>query len=284
MVEPPPVVEHVAEKALFERNDLADRVLQIGGAVHSSAALATSIAGQRERHLVQEAFRMVVILYFDTVVGVISSAGRNAQSVGSSPVIVGETGEPAGGAIQDLPAKSEPAIESGVRLPAVDDPRLDLQLCGGKYLNTQAGEKPRSVRRNIRRLIGPVIKVVKAEEAYVREEDTGIDVDPMQRIKVISTVGLVDIPVSIGQIPLPAGCAGVIARRCGCVQTYLAEPACANMAVMKVSTHTQMGKANFIRTKYFAGTANRIVDRVVEVVMVGNVGADFRRKEFRIKG
>src|SRR6266849_9901984 len=157
---------------------------------------------------------MVVILHFNAVVGVIASAGRNAQRVGSSPVIVREDGKPAGGAIQDLPTKSQPAIESTVGLPSVDDPRLDLQLLGGKYLNAQACEKPRSVRRNIRRLVGPVIKVVKAEEAYVRQEYPGIDVDPMQRIKVISTIGLVDIPVSIGQIPLPPRIAGVVARRC----------------------------------------------------------------------
>src|SRR6266853_1243522 len=158
---------------------------------------------------------MVVVLHFDTIVGVIAGAGGNAQRVGSSPVVVREDGKPADGAVQDLPAKSEPAIESTVGLPSVDDPRLDLQLLGGKYLNAHACEKPRSVRRNIRRLVGPVIKVVKAEEAYVRQEDTGIDVDPMQSIKVISAVGLVDIPVSIGQIPLPPRIAGVVARRCG---------------------------------------------------------------------
>src|ERR1700694_2700081 len=105
---------------------------------------------------------MVVILHFNAVVGVIASAGRNAQRVGSSPVVVGEDGNPAGGAIQDLPTKSEPAVESSVRLPSVDDPGLDLQLRGGKHLDAHAGEKPRCVRRNIRRLVGPVIKVVKA--------------------------------------------------------------------------------------------------------------------------
>src|ERR1700730_9904704 len=44
VVEPPAVVKHVAEKTLLVRNDLPGRVLLIGGAVHSSAALATSIA------------------------------------------------------------------------------------------------------------------------------------------------------------------------------------------------------------------------------------------------
>src|SRR6266852_7443370 len=117
---------------------------------------------------------MVVILHFNAVVGVIASASGNAQCVGSSPVVVREQGKPAGGAIQDLPTKSEPPIESSVGLPSIDDPRLDLQLLGRKYLNAQACEKPRSVRRNIRRLVGPVIKVIKTEEPYVRQKDTGI--------------------------------------------------------------------------------------------------------------
>src|ERR1700719_3935933 len=120
---------------------------------------------------------MVVILDFDTVVGVIASTGGNAQRVGSGPVVVRKHGKPTGGAIQYLPTKPEPAIESSVGLPSVDDPGLDLQLLGGKYLNAQPCEKPRSVRRNIGRLVGPVIKVIKTEKAYVRQEDTGIDVD-----------------------------------------------------------------------------------------------------------
>src|SRR5579859_259387 len=44
-----------------------------------------------------------------------------------------------------------------------------------------------------------------------------------------------------------------------------------------------MRKANFIRTKYFAGTANRVVFGVVEVVVVGNVRSDFGGEELGIE-
>src|ERR1700716_964022 len=140
---------------------------------------------------------MVVILYFNAVVGVIASAGRNTQRVRTCPIIVRKNRKPTSRAIQNLATKSEPAIEAPVGLPSIDDPGFNLQLLSGEHLDAHAGKKPRRVRRNVRRLVRPVIKVVKAEQAYVRQEDAGINVDPMQGIKVIASIGLVDIPVGI---------------------------------------------------------------------------------------
>src|SRR5690349_21628278 len=111
---------------------------------------------------------MVVILHFNAVVGVIASAGRNAQRVGASPIVIREHGNPAGRAIQDLPTKSQTSVEPPIGLPAVDDPRLDLQLLSGENLDPHAGKKPWRVRGNIRRLVGPVIEVIKTEKTHVR--------------------------------------------------------------------------------------------------------------------
>jgi len=48
----------------------------------------------------------------------------------------------------------------------------------------------------------PVIKLVKADKPRTTEK-CGINVDPMQGVKVIASIGLVDIPVGIGQIHWP---------------------------------------------------------------------------------
>src|SRR5579864_6944080 len=53
---------------------------------------------------------------------------------------------------------------------------------------------------------------------------------------------------------------------------------------MEVSTDAQMGKADFVRTKYFARAADCVVFRMIEIVVVGNVGANLRREELRIEG
>src|ERR1700751_5903568 len=45
-----------------------------------------------------------------------------------------------------------------------------------------------------------------------------------------------------------------------------------------------MGEADFVGTKYFAGTPDGVVFGMVEVVMVGNVRANLRREELRIEG
>jgi hypothetical protein len=44
-----------------------------------------------------------------------------------------------------------------------------------------------------------------------------------------------------------------------------------------------MGKADFVRTKYFARAADCVVFGMIEIVVVGNVGANLRREELRIK-
>ena len=64
MVEPEPVVGHVAYKALL------GAAFVVAVATYSTAVFATQIAGQRERHLVERPGRPVVILHFHAVVSV----------------------------------------------------------------------------------------------------------------------------------------------------------------------------------------------------------------------
>src|ERR1700730_5331574 len=46
---------------------------------------------------------------------------------------------------EDLSAESEMLVEPGIRLPAVDDPRLDLEMLRRPKLDSQSIEEPRCV-------------------------------------------------------------------------------------------------------------------------------------------
>ena len=122
-------------------------------------------------------------------------------------------GKPPGRTPQNLESKARPVIEAPVGLPAIDEPRLNLQVLGGEDLNTHAVEKPRSVRRNVGGLIRPVVELVVAEQPDVGHENAGIDVDPVQFVEVISAVRLGDIAISVIELPLAARGAGIVARR-----------------------------------------------------------------------
>ncbi len=83
---------------------------------------------------------------------------------------------------------------------------------GREDLHPYAIEKPWRVGRNVRRLVGPVIEVVIAEESDVRHKDSGIDVDSVQRVEVVSAIRFRNIAIGVGQVPLPACGAGIVTR------------------------------------------------------------------------
>src|ERR1700693_3026651 len=98
-----------------------------------------------------------------------------------------------------------------------------------KDLNSKTGEKPRGVGRNIGGLIGPIIELIVAEEADIRHEDTGINVDSVKSIEVISTVRFGEIAVRVIQVPLPACRASIVPRGSLRIQTKLRHDPCANI-------------------------------------------------------
>src|SRR5208282_5569808 len=110
---------------------------------------------------------MVVILDLDAVVGVDAAAIRDIEVVMTEAVIVGDDVYPWSGSPLDLPAETFPRIRRSVRLPAIDDPRFDLEVRGRENLDANTLEKPRCIGGNVRRLISPVIEVVIAEQADV---------------------------------------------------------------------------------------------------------------------
>jgi hypothetical protein len=53
---------------------------------------------------------------------------------------------------------------------------------------------------------------------------------------------------------------------------------------MEVAAQAELLRLDFVGAEEFARSAHRVVDRLVEVVGVGNIGADLRREELRVEG
>ena len=228
--------------------------------------------------------RFVEIFDLDAVVGVDAAALRYVEVVVTKAVIVGNDVHPGPRGPLDLSSQTLSRIGRGVGLPSIDNPRLDLQMGRGENLDPQALEKPWRVGGNIRGLVGPVIEVVVAEQADVGHENSRVDVDPVQRVNVIAAVGFCQVAVRIVDIPLSLGVTGVIAHgRCG-VHAKLGHESGANVVVVEVAAEAELLQLDFVGAKELARPAHRVVDGFVEIVVVGNIGADFRGEEVGIKG
>ena len=182
----------------------------------SAAIFATGVAGYCHGNLIQCLLWIVIKLNLSAVVGMNSRAPGETGIIFTHSVIIPDEIEVGLGTPENLPAQSSVAIVTGIRLPAVDDPWFDLEFCCREILNAKAVEKPWRVGRNEGRLIGPVVKVVVTEQADIGNEDSGIYVQAVGHIPVIPSPSLRYVLVRVGQIPLAAVRAAVVAdSSCG---------------------------------------------------------------------
>ena len=139
------------------------------------------------------------------------------------------------------------AVVSVIRLPAVNDPRFDLKLLRGKHLDAQSIEEPRSVGGHVRRLVGPIVKVVVAEQTNVGDENSRIDVHSAgaEEIEVVPTPGLRNIFVGASNVPLADSGAGVIARGGGGKQSIHGQNAAADVTPVEVAAHADLFQLKF---------------------------------------
>src|SRR6266850_7925909 len=150
-------------------------------------------------------------------------------------------------------------------------------------LYSNAVEEPWGVGGNIRRLIRPVVELVVAEEADIGHEDSGVDIDPMQGVEVVTAVRFGEITIGVVQIPLATRRAGIVARRGLRIQTKLRHQTRANIIIMKVATDAELRYLDFIGPENLARPADGVVFGMIEIVDVIDVGPDFRRKELGIQ-
>src|ERR1700741_3914303 len=127
MVKPDAMIGHEAEEVLRRPSRRSTF------AADSCAPLAAHIGGKRKRRFVDGALRVIKILHLDAVVGVETIAIRYAEIV-CPPIIIAENRNRAVWTPKNLHSHSRALIELTVRLPAVDDPGLDLQFVAGEDL------------------------------------------------------------------------------------------------------------------------------------------------------
>ncbi len=107
---------------------------------------ASHIAGERERRLIKEPLLVVVVFDLNAIVRVIAHTARRVQRIFTQGVLIPVDRQPAIRPPEDLESDARPAVESSVGLPAVREPRLDLQVLRRKNLDANAVEKPGCVR------------------------------------------------------------------------------------------------------------------------------------------
>src|SRR5581483_7685959 len=113
-MKPPAVIDHVPEEALLIGDNLTLGILPVARAIHPATSFAASVSRHAESHLVQEALRVVVILQLNAVIGVVTCAIRNTQSVFASSIVVGQKGKPFIRSVQNLTTQPQPAVESRI--------------------------------------------------------------------------------------------------------------------------------------------------------------------------
>ena len=139
----------------------------------------------------------------------------------SAIVVVGGDRDPLLRPPQDLTTDTDAIVELRIRLPPVDDPGLDLQTIGRKHLHAQPVEEPGRIVRCKRRLVRPVLRIVVRKEPDVGHEETGINIDPVPDIEVISRIGLAEVAIRIREIELSVKRAEVVAWNDRCTRAEL---------------------------------------------------------------
>src|SRR5262249_48354360 len=139
-VEPEPVVQHPAGKGLLATGGsvvvaiciVNDRLALRANAGSLATIFAAKVSGERESHLVQEILWPVIVFHFNAVIGVNAAPSKLsisvAQRIFAHAVVVEDKRQPWFRTPENLASQSRFAAHSGIGLPAVDNPGLDLQL------------------------------------------------------------------------------------------------------------------------------------------------------------
>ena len=143
-----------------------------------------------------------------------------------------------------------------------------FRWAGGENLHADSIKKPRSVRGNVRRLIGPIVEIVVAEQADVGHEDSRVDVDSVKHIEMISAIGFGNITIGTGKIPLAVAGARIIPRRRDRIHSELGHEPGADVVVVEIAAYAQLLELNFVRAEELARAADGVIRWMVEV---GNV-------------
>src|SRR5262245_62930523 len=102
----------------------------------------------------------------------------------------------------------------------------------------------------------------------------------MHLVKVVSAIRLSHISIGVVEIPLAAGGTGVIARLRLRIHPELRQQSAAHIFIVEVAADAEMRKLDFARAKDLARPTYGVILRMVEIMVVGDVGSEFAREDF----
>src|SRR5579872_399514 len=100
---------------------------------------------------------------------------------------------------------------------------------------------------------------------------------------MVAGIGFGEVAVGIGEAPLATCGAGIVAGLRLRIHAKLGHQTGVNVIEMEVSSNPKLRQLELLGAEHFARSADGIVRRMVEIVDVGDVAANFRCKEFRIE-
>ena len=170
-----------------------------------------------------------------------------------------------------------------IGLPAIDKPRFDLELVAREELDTHPVEEPGRVGGDVRRLVRPVVEVVVAEEPDIGHEDAGLDIDAVHLVHVIAAVGLRDVAIGVGHVPLSAGGGGVIAGCHGRVHAELRHEPADGVIAVKITAHAELLNLELAGAAALGRADQGVIRRMVEIADERDVGAEFASEILRVQ-
>ena len=99
---------------------------------------------------------------------------------------------------------------------------------------------------------------------------------PFQHVEVVAAVRLGDVAIGVGEVPLAARRARVVARRHLGVHAELRHEAAAHVVVVEVAADAELLHLNLLVRPLSDDPVERVIVRMVEVVDVVHVDADLR--------
>src|SRR6185295_7396772 len=122
-----------------------------------------------------------------------------------------------------------------------------------------------------------------AEEADVRHENAGIDVDAMHRVQVDAAIRLREVAVSVIEVPLTAGRARVVARRHRRIHAELRHEASARVPGVKVATDAKLLDLHLAGTPALRRPHQGVVRRSIEIEDVRRIHAELTGEILRVQ-
>src|SRR6185295_11141067 len=99
---------------------------------------------------------------------------------------------------------------------------------------------------------------------------------------MVTAIRFADVPVSVVQLPLAASGTGIIPRSRLRIHAKLRHQPSANVVVVKIAADSDLRELDFVRSEDFARTADRMIARMIERVMISRIESDLSGEDLAV--